>query len=231
MICSIPRLLSCLLVISVVTSLTYGAGAAPVDHAPDASASQAKATLARKLAGGARILVRSKNGWAQDRDWRAFLVSQDDHCRKMYSAPLEGGRLPTSRAGFGHTCESTIVVISDMAASSIYRRGAAGKIGLIHHGTAPVKTVVVSVPPGAGKLRIVCNLMNRRTVHIGRFCPAVRCPHGSRSARARCPGESWVGSRDVRSHTANGAPSKVEYSGGITLHLGLIGGAPSQNKC
>jgi hypothetical protein len=45
---SIPGRLLYLPVVSIVAFLTYGAGAAPADHAPDAAAPPAQATLARK---------------------------------------------------------------------------------------------------------------------------------------------------------------------------------------
>lgn len=148
LIYSIPKLLNCLLVVSIVAFLTHGASAAAADHAPDASAPQAKATLARKS-------VVEHASWYNPRmNGHKTATGERFSSDKMTAAakgiPL-GSKVIVTDLKNGRSVE---VRINDCGHFRHGReldlsKSAARRIGLIHNGTAPVKTAVVSTPPAA----------------------------------------------------------------------------------
>ena len=117
LISSIPERLTYLLVVSIVAFLTYGAGAAPADHASRAPAPQATATRARGS------VVEHASWYSPRMNGHKTATGERFSSRKM-TAAAKGVPLgsmwssPTSRPAVRSRCGSTIAVISNLAASS-----------------------------------------------------------------------------------------------------------------
>ena len=148
LISSIPKQLSYLLLVSIVAFLTYGAGAAPAVHAPRAPAPQVTATFPRKP------VVEHASWYSPRMNGHKTATGERFSSRKMTAAakgvPLGSDVVVTNLK----TGRSVQVRINDCGHFKRGRdldlsRSAARKIGLIHEGTAPVKTTLVSTPPGA----------------------------------------------------------------------------------
>ena len=148
LISSIPERLCYLLVVSIVAFLTYGAAAAPADHAPAAPAPRARARLPRKS------VVGRASFYDPRMDGHKTTTGERFSSHKMTAAakgvPL-GSNVIVTNLKNGRSVQ---VRINDCGHFKHGRKvdlskSAAGKIGLIHDGTAPVKTTVVSAPPGA----------------------------------------------------------------------------------
>ncbi len=146
LVSSIPGVF--LLVISIAALLTYGAGAAPAGYGSDAPAPQAKATLAGKsVMGHASFYSPRMNG-------HKTATGERFSSHKMTAAakgiPL-GSNVVVTNLKNGRSVE---VRINDCGHFKHGRKidlskSAASKIGLVHGGTAPVRTTVVSAPAGA----------------------------------------------------------------------------------
>jgi rare lipoprotein A (peptidoglycan hydrolase) len=148
MISSIPRRLRYLLVFSIFAFFTYGAEAAPGNDVSQASLPQARA----RHAGNS---VTGRASWYDPRmDGHKTATGERFSSHKMTAAatgiPL-GSKVVVTNLRNGHSVQ---VRINDCGHFRHGRKldlskSAARKIGLIHDGTAPVRTAVISAPPGA----------------------------------------------------------------------------------
>ncbi|HXR36236.1 MAG TPA: septal ring lytic transglycosylase RlpA family protein [Candidatus Binataceae bacterium] len=128
--------------------LTYKAGAAPAGYASDAPAPQTKATLAGKSAAGHASFYSTRMNGHKTATGERFSSHQMTAAAKgiplgsnVVVTNLKNGRSVQVRINdCGHFKHGRKIDLSKSAAS---------KIGLIHEGTAPVRTTVVSAPPGA----------------------------------------------------------------------------------
>lgn len=134
---------SYLLIISVAAVLSYGAGATPAGHTP-----APQAALARKsVVGHASWYDPGKNGHKTATGER---FSSHTMTAAAKGIPL-GSNVVVTNLKNGRSVQ---VRINDCGHFKHGRKidlskSAAGKIGMIHEGTAPVRTTVVSAPPGA----------------------------------------------------------------------------------
>ncbi len=145
---SIRGRLSYLLVVSIVAFLSCGAAAAAAGQALDAPAPRAKATLARKPVIGRASYYSSRMNGHKTATGERFSSHRMTAAAK--GIPL-GSNVVVTNLKNGRSVQ---VRINDCGHFRHGRKldlskGAASRIGLIHDGTAPVKTAVVSAPAGA----------------------------------------------------------------------------------
>jgi len=148
LISSVQRRLRYLLAVSILAFFTHGAGAASSNQVAETSVPQAKARHARNS-------VTGRASWYDPRmDGHKTATGERFSSHKMTAAatgiPL-GSKVVVTNLRNGHSVQ---VRINDCGHFRHGRkldlsRSAARKIGLIHDGTAPVRTAVISAPPGA----------------------------------------------------------------------------------